>query len=175
MGLMIQLQPGFGRALVVGGGQVALRKVKALADSQFEMTVIAPVISKEIRVAPFVTVIERRVELADIDADRYAIVFACTDDREVNAAIGRTARAKGLPVLVADAQDESTFFTPAILRDGDLVIGVSTGGASPALARKIREQIAGAIGVGWHRSIQMARVEREQRLGRGRLPQEDDE
>ena len=176
MGLMIQLQPGFGRALVVGGGKVALRKVKGLADAEFEITVIAPEIAEEIRVAPFVTVVERRFALSDVDADRYSIVFACTDDREVNAAIGRAARSKGLPVLVADAQDESTFFTPAILRDGDLVVGVSTGGASPALARKIREQIATSIGVGWQRALWMARQEREARLGRTETARaEDDE
>lgn len=176
MGLMIQLQPGFGRALVVGGGKVAARKVKALADAEFQMTVIAPVIADEIRVAPFATVIERPFEAADVDADRYALIFACTDDRDVNAAIGRAARAQGLLVLVADAQDESTFFTPAVLRDGELVVGVSTGGASPALARKIREQIAASIGVGWQRALWMARQEREARLGRSPGPTvEDDE
>jgi siroheme synthase-like protein len=166
MGLMIHLQPAFGRALVVGGGKVAVRKVKALADAEFEVSVISPVVAEEIRLAPFVTVIERKFEPADVDVDRYAIVFACTDDREVNAAIGQAARAKGLPVLVADSQAESTFFTPAVLRDGGLVVGVSTGGASPTLARKIREQIAASIGVGWQRALLMARQEREERLGR---------
>lgn len=167
MGLMVMLQPEFGRALVVGGGKVALRKVKGLAEAGFEVTVIAPMVMDEIRLAPSVSVVQRPFEPADIDAERYAIVFACTDDREVNASIGRAARAKGLPVLVADAQEESTFFTPAVLRDGDLVVGVSTGGASPTLARKIREQIATSIGVGWQRSLWMARQEREARLGRG--------
>jgi siroheme synthase-like protein len=176
MGLMIQLQPGFGRALVVGGGKVAARKVKALADGEFEVTVVAPVVAEAIREAPFVTVIERGFEAGDVDPEQYAIVFACTDDRELNAAVGRAARAKGMPVLVADAQDESTFFTPAVLRDGDLVVGVSTGGASPALARKIREQIAASIGVGWQRALVMARQEREERLGRVRSsdPGEDE-
>jgi siroheme synthase (precorrin-2 oxidase/ferrochelatase) len=66
-------------------------------------------------------------------------------------------------VLVSDAQEESTFFMPAVLRDGDLVIGVSTGGASPTLARKIREQIASSMAVGWQRAIFMARQERDAR------------
>lgn len=163
MGLMIQLQPAFGRALVVGGGTVAARKVKTLAEAEFEITVIAPEVADSIRLAPFVTVIQRKFEEADLASRAYAVVLACTDDREVNAAIGRAARAKGLPVLVSDAQEESTFFMPAVLRDGDLVIGVSTGGASPTLARKIREQIASSMAVGWQRAIFMARQERDAR------------
>ena len=166
MGLMVVLQPGFGRALVVGAGKVAARKVKALTDAEFVVTVIAPAVLDEIRVAPSVALVERTFQAADLEPGHYSIVFACTDDREVNAAIGQAARAKGIPVLVADAQDESTCFTPAVLRDGDLVVGVSTGGASPALARKIREQIAAAIGGGWQRALGLARQEREARLGR---------
>ena len=132
MGLMLDLQPSFGRALIVGGGEVATRKVRNLADAEFEVTVVAPVVSERIRVAPHVRVIEREWEESDLDG--HALVFACTDSREVNQAIGQAARRRGLPVLVADRQEESTFFNPAVLRQGDVRVGVSTGGASPELA-----------------------------------------
>jgi precorrin-2 dehydrogenase/sirohydrochlorin ferrochelatase len=84
----------------------------------------------------------------------------------VNRKVGTEARARRIPVVVADAQGESTFFTPATLRDGDLAVAISTGGASPALARRIREKIAAAIGPGWAQVVYVARSERERRLGR---------
>ncbi len=179
MGLMIDMQPSAGRALVVGGGKVATRKVMSLAEAEFIVTVVAPEVSAEIRLAPWVTVVERELDPADLKSEhRWALVMACTDSREVNREIGRLARLANLPVLVADAQDESTFFMPAVMRDGELAVAVSTGGASPTTARWIREQIAGALGPGWGKMVALARAERETRLGRRRHPGagvEDDE
>jgi precorrin-2 dehydrogenase / sirohydrochlorin ferrochelatase len=167
MSLMIDLQPWFGRALVVGGGQIAARKVRTLTEAEFEVTVVAPDVLDEIRTRPFVTVVERPFQELDLDLDvGFALVFACTNDRETNEAIGVACRLRRIPVLVADAQDESTFFTPAVLRDGDLAVAVSTGGASPTLAKELRERIAAAIGPGWDQAIRRARAERELRLGR---------
>ena len=173
MTLLIDLQPWFGRALVVGGGPVAARKVRSLTEAEFEVTVIAPDVMDEIRTRPFVTVVQRRFEQSDLDLGLgFALVFACTDDRETNRAIGAACRLRRVPVLVADSQDESTFFTPAVLRDGDLAVAVSTGGASPALAKEIREKIAAAIGPGWDATVRRARAEREVRLAREKRPSE---
>jgi len=167
MGLMLDLQPGLGRALVVGGGHVAARKVRTLTEAGFEVTVVAPEVLPEIRARAAVAVIERPYTPAELDAEPgYALVFACTGDRKVNRQIGLACRARRTPVLVADSQAESTVFTPAILRDGDLTVGVSTGGASPSLARAVREQIVQAIGTGWGERLTRARAEREERLGR---------
>ncbi|HXU24336.1 MAG TPA: bifunctional precorrin-2 dehydrogenase/sirohydrochlorin ferrochelatase, partial [Tepidiformaceae bacterium] len=167
-GLMIEVLPGAGHALVVGGGTVAARKVRNLEASQFSVTVIAPVVLEEIRLAPHVTVFEREYREGDVELGvGFALVFACTDSREVNRAVGLAARGRGVPVLVADRQAESTFFTPAVLRDGDLAIAVSTGGASPTLARVIRERIVAALGPGWSGVLRTARAEREERLARG--------
>jgi precorrin-2 dehydrogenase/sirohydrochlorin ferrochelatase len=86
------------------------------------------------------------------------------------------ARSVRIPVVVADAQSESTFFTPATLRDGQLAIAISTGGASPTLARTIREKIAAALGPGWGQIVLVARGEREKRLGRRtEILEQDDE
>lgn len=169
MGMMVDLQPSAGLALVVGGGEVAARKVKALAEAEFAITVIGPSVSEAIRRAPHTTVVEREFQAEDLDGGRaYALVFACTNNRALNKEIGRLARLAHVPVVVADAQAESTFFTPAVLRDGDLIIAVSTGGASPAGALLIREKIRAAIGPGWGALLATARKEREARLTRKR-------
>ena len=167
MGLMIDLQPSSGHALVVGGGAVAARKVANLVAAEFEITVVSPSVREAIRRAPFVTIVERVFAPSDFDAVvPFAVAFACTDSREVNRQVGEEARRRRIPVVVTDRQDESTFFTPAMLRDGDLAIAISTGGASPTLARTIRERIAAALGPGWHQAVRVARQEREARLGR---------
>lgn len=169
MGLMLDLQPAAGPALVVGGGQVAARKVRVLAEAGFVITVICPSVSEAIRLAPHTTVVERDFQAEDLSTDKaYALVFACTDSRALNKEIGRLARLANVPVVVADAQAESTFFTPAVLRDGDLVIAVSTGGASPPAARMIRDRIQEAIGPGWGSVLATARLEREVRLAKKR-------
>lgn len=165
--MMIDLRADAGPALIVGGGAVATRKAKGLAEAEFRMTVIAPQVDGAIRSLPWVTVIERDFHPADLLANAgYSLVFACTASRTVNAEVGRLARAARIPVVVADAQDESTFFTPATIRDGELAIAVSTGGASPTLARSIREQIVAALGPGWGKVVSLARAERRKRPGK---------
>ncbi len=169
MSMMIELRPEAGPALVVGGGTVALRKARNLAEGEFRITVIAPEVLERFASLPFITIERRPFVAADIEAvPSWALVFACTDDRDVNRRIGELARARNIPVVVTDRQGESTFFTPATMRDGDLAIAVSTGGASPGLAKFIREKIVTALGPGWGRMAQFARMEREERLAKSR-------
>ena len=167
--MMIELRADAGPALVVGGGTVALRKARSLAEGEFRFTVIAPEIRDEMRSLAFASTHERPFQEPDIDAvPCWSLVFACTDDRAVNRRIGELARARNIPVVVTDAQDESTFFTPATIRDGDLAIAVSTGGASPKLAKYIRERIITSLGPSWANVIYRARMEREERLAKKR-------
>lgn len=169
MGMMIDLRSEAGPALIVGGGKVAARKAKSLAEAGFAMVVIAPLIDASIWALPWVTLREREFAEADLaDSAAYSLVFACTDSRLVNQEVGRLARAARIPVVVADRQAESTFFTPATVRDGDLAVAVSTGGASPKVATLIRGRIAAAIGRDWSTIVSAARSEREARLGRAR-------
>lgn len=161
MSLMVELRPEAGPALVVGGGMVAERKVRGLLEAGFRVTVVAPEIGQTI-CRPGVECRVRAFETADIAG--HAIVFACTDSREVNRAVGEAARAAGIFVVVADSQEESTCFTPAVHRDGDLVVGVSTGGASPGLAMEVRDRIAESLGGGWDERVRAARSERQERL-----------
>ncbi len=169
MSMIIELRPESGPVLVVGGGVIAERKAKTAASSEFVLTVIAPEVRDPIRNLPFVTVHERAFEADDLPGDpRWSLVMACTDDRSVNQEIGRLARAANIPVLVADRQAESTFYTPATIQDGELKVAVSTGGASPALAKFIRERIITALGPRWGSMVHVARVEREERLAKKR-------
>jgi siroheme synthase-like protein len=169
---MIELRPSAGPVLVVGGGEVALRRVRNLSDGGFRITVVAPSILDEIRGLPGVSCLDR--EFADTDIpdgeSRWALVLACTGARDVNRRIGEAARAHAIPVVVADSQEESTVFTPATLRDGSLQVAVSTGGADPALAREIRDRITAALGPGWAGLVERARGARQARLGRERGP-----
>jgi siroheme synthase-like protein len=165
MSLMIELLPAAGPALVVGGGVVAERKVRALVEAGFCLSVIAPVVSEAIRAAG-VDLQLRPFEEGDVEG--HAVVFACTDVRDVNRSVGEAARRRCIPVVVADSQEESTFFTPATHRDGDLAIAVSTHGASPGLAREVRDRIAGTLGTGWGERVASARAQRQSRLAAGR-------
>lgn len=166
MSIMIELQPAAGPALVVGGGEVATRKVRNLVEGGFAVTVIAPEVAPEIRSLPNVTIVEAPFEAADLPYDApFALVFACTDDRALNQRVGELARRAKILVVVADSQPESTFFTPATLRDGALSIGVSTGGASPSLARELRARIAAELGSGWAEKVEAAREQRGRQPG----------
>lgn len=165
MSVLIELRPEAGPVLVVGGGTIAARKVRTLVEGGFAVTVVAPGIGPDVR-ALAVESLERPFEAEDMSAKPWALVLACTDDHAVNRTVGGMARECCIPVLVADAQDESTFFTPAVFRDGALQVAVSTGGADPSLAKSIRERIVSALGTGWGERITAARKARDGRLGR---------
>ncbi len=168
MSILVEVRPEAGPALVVGGGGVAGRKVRGLVDGGFAVTVVAPEVADAIRALAGITLEVREFAGDDIDRHpRWALVYACTDQREVNRLAGALARSRGIPVLVADAQAESTFFSPATLRDGGLQVGVSTGGADPALARELRDRAGLALGGGWASAVEQARQARDLRTGKG--------
>ncbi|MGH7623820.1 MAG: precorrin-2 dehydrogenase/sirohydrochlorin ferrochelatase family protein [Gemmatimonadaceae bacterium] len=130
------------RALVVGGGAVAVRKVGALLVTHALVRVVATRASDAMRALGEqhgCTLDERAYRTEDLDGATLAI--AATDDREQNAAVGRDARARGMLVNVADAPAEGTFVTVATHRAGDVTIAVSAGGV-PAAAARLRDAIA---------------------------------
>ena len=168
MGVLIDLQPSAGPALVVGGGAIALRKARNLSDGGFAVTVIAPEVGAELAELAGVSVEQRPFEDDDISViSKWSMVFACTDDRAVNERVGELARAASIPVVVTDAQEESTFFTPATVRDGEASVAVSTGGADPALAADLRRRVVEALGPGWGAGVEAARAAREARRSQG--------
>jgi siroheme synthase-like protein len=125
--------------LVVGGGRVATEKVHGLLDCEASVTVVAPQIDDELRRLP-VKIIRRAFQPAD-SANRF-VVIAATSDRAVNAEV---AASSGL-CNVADDPELCNFILPAIVRQDPIVVGVSTGGASPALAQRLRDDIADLVG-----------------------------
>lgn len=131
------------RCVVVGGGDVATRKVGALIRDGAELLVVAPDVSEEIeRLAETggMTVERRPFEPADLD-DAF-LAFAATDSRAVNQQVANEARARGILVNVADDPEACDFTVPAIVRRKDITLAISTGGRSPAFARYLREQLS---------------------------------
>jgi len=133
------------RVIVIGGGRVALRKVRSLLESGALVTVVSPELHEELRELATDESIEWFPEAFDeAHLDRHpdlALVFGTTNRREVNVRIHAAAVARKLPCNIADVPDLCTFIVPAVITQGDLIIAVSTGGSSPALARRIREDL----------------------------------
>lgn len=131
------------RALVVGGGAVALRRVRALLACGASVRVVAPAPCEALRAlvaaAPDLCLAEREYESADLA--QATLVIAATDVPRVNARVAADARAAGLLVNVADAPALGTMVLPAVHRSGHLTIAVSAGGV-PAAAARIRDRIA---------------------------------
>jgi precorrin-2 dehydrogenase/sirohydrochlorin ferrochelatase len=130
--------------LVVGGGEVALRKVRILREAGAQVVVVAPNLHAKLKALDGVELRER--EFRDTDLHGAFLVVAATDDPVTNRAVGRDAADFGCLVNVVDCPALSNFIVPATLRRGELAISISTGGASPTLAREIRRQLESQFG-----------------------------
>lgn len=133
--------------LVVGGGAVAERKVEGLRAAGASITVVSPRVSA--RLAKMADDGDIRVRLRSYrrsDLRGVAIVFAATDDRNVNAAVAADSRRRRIWVNAADDPDHCDFILPSVLRRGSLLVSVTTGGRSPALARIVREELERLLG-----------------------------
>lgn len=133
--------------LVAGAGKVALRKVKGLLEAGANVTVVSPR-CEEGFAGLNVTLRKRRFRPSDV-VDGMALVFAATDDRKVNQAVALAAARKRIPANVADAPGECDFLVPARLRHGGVQIAISTGGASPRLAKGLREKLEKSLSEGF--------------------------
>jgi precorrin-2 dehydrogenase / sirohydrochlorin ferrochelatase len=134
------------RCVVVGGGAVANRKARKLLQARAEVVAISPEVKPEL--GSVATEVHRR-PYREGDLEGASLVFAATNRREVNAAVTREARGRGIPVNVADEPSEGDFALPSVLRRGQLQVAVSTGGASPTLARRVRNELESAFGSEW--------------------------
>ena len=128
--------------VVVGGGRVADRKVRALLTCGARVRVVSLRVCKSIRKlseAKRIELLERAYETADLrDA---TLVFAATNDVLTNGRVSQDARERGIPVNVADSPDLCDFIVPAVIRREPIVIAISTSGTLPMLARRLREEI----------------------------------
>jgi siroheme synthase-like protein len=128
--------------LVVGGGQIAGRKAAGLLDAGARVTVVAPVVLPELA-ARVAEVRARPYETADIDG--HVLVMTATDDPAVNERVAVDAKEVGVWVNSADDPANCSFILPAVARRGRVVVAVGTDGASPALARHLRDRIADEV------------------------------
>jgi precorrin-2 dehydrogenase/sirohydrochlorin ferrochelatase len=133
--------------VVVGGGNVAARKVESLLEAGARVCVVAPELCAALeRLAADGTIEHRKRPYAPGDLDGALLVISGTDDRPTNERVSRDATARGMLVNVVDVPDLCMFQVPASIRRGSLLITISTGGKSPALSRRIREQLETAFG-----------------------------
>jgi len=134
--------------LVIGAGRIAERRIRTLSRFSAHITVIAPVASSYIEHAASdgnMTLLRREYEPGDITELAPALVIAATNFRKVNRQAGAEARQLGIPVSVADAREECTFYFPALALSDTMIVGmVSTDGDHKAVA-KTAEQIRKVI------------------------------
>ena len=131
------------RCLVVGGGSVGHEKAAGLAACGARVTVVSPELDEsflELQVE------WRRGRYRRSDLRGAFLVIAATSDRAVNERVHRDAEARGMLCNVADVPELCSFILPAVHREGPIVVAVSTGGASPALAKRLRSEIAELVG-----------------------------
>lgn len=143
-GLPIFLLPTGARALVIGGGEVALRKVEWLLSCGIPVEVVSPLLHPgltALAAAKGTQILLRQTAYTSEPLHDYLVVIAATDQAEVNARVYADACSAGIPVNVVDDPERCTFFVPATLTRGDLQIAVGTGGASPSLAGRIRREL----------------------------------
>ncbi|MCZ6646329.1 MAG: bifunctional precorrin-2 dehydrogenase/sirohydrochlorin ferrochelatase [SAR324 cluster bacterium] len=142
---MSQLYPVFlklqGKAvLIVGGGNLALQKWRTLLESGARVTVVAPEMHPQLAAGagPEGPRLLRR-EYADADLQGVHLLFAATDDQELNRRIVRTAQQAGIIANAVDDPAHCGFYTPAVLRRGAVTLAISTSGQFPGLSKALRE------------------------------------
>lgn len=143
--------------LVVGGGAVATGKVSRLRAAGARVRVVAREASAELlelRERDTAVSVELR-PFRDADLDGAELVFTATGDAEVNQAVLDGARRRRLWVNAADDPARCTFLMPAVLERGTLQVAVSSGGASPTLARRVRDEIDAALGPEYARAAEL--------------------
>ncbi len=135
------------KCVVVGGGEIGLEKVEGLLACEGEVTLVAPeAIDALADLAAEGSIRWERREYSPEDLEGTFMVIAATSDTDVNVAIYEDAERRAMLVNVVDVPPLCNFILPAIIRTGPLAIAISTAGASPALAKRIRNQIAEEYG-----------------------------
>jgi precorrin-2 dehydrogenase / sirohydrochlorin ferrochelatase len=135
------------RCLVVGGGELALEKVEGLLACDASVTLLAPDATpalRELAAEGSIRRLARRYRSSDLEG--VLIVIAATDDTDLNIRVYEDAEARAMLVNVVDVPPLCNFILPAIVRTGPLAIAISTAGASPAVAKRMKREIAEHFG-----------------------------
>jgi precorrin-2 dehydrogenase/sirohydrochlorin ferrochelatase len=163
------------RCIVVGAGRVAARKIGALLDAGAVVHVVAPKLGDDVRAlrdAERLTVDEREFEPSDLDGAWLATT--ATDDRNVNRAVFEAGEARRVWVNAADDPDHCSFTLTSVVRRGDVVVTVGTGGRSPALAAWLKARLAAEIGPEYEQLLDVLAEAREELRASGRSTEEAD-
>ncbi|MBM7563795.1 precorrin-2 dehydrogenase/sirohydrochlorin ferrochelatase family protein [Paenibacillus sacheonensis] len=180
------------RCVVVGGGAVAERKTIALLEGGADdLIVVAPQVTtrlEELAAAGCIALLRR--EYQDKDSEGAFLLIAATNDRLLNSGIAVYAEKRGLLVNTAEMGEAGSFITPSVVRRGELVIALTTGGASPALTALLRRRLAAQYGQAYEPFLERLHALRKRvlaevadpelraavlRLAAEELPNEDDQ
>ena len=141
---------------LIGGGRVATRKVRSLLATGASIVVISPLLQAELQEMLSHSLIRSiPANYAAEHLDGAQLVFAATNDPEVNRRVAQDAHVRGLWVNVADNPALSDFYVPATIQRGDLTLAISTGGSSPAFARYVREQLEQTLSEALGQALEM--------------------
>ncbi len=138
------------RCVVIGGGAIGEEKVERLVDFGADVAVYSLEVTFAVKAwssKGLLSWFPRQYKRGDLDGAFIAIV-ADTSDTNLNEKVAQEAKERNIPLNVNDVTDLCTWIAPAIVRNGDVIIAASTGGTSPALARKLREELAGTSRTG---------------------------
>ncbi len=133
--------------LVIGGGGVAERKTLSLLEAGAGVTIISPTLTQTLqKLSDSNKITHRQKSFEENDLSGRFLVIAATDSPQVNIAAARSCKKNHILVNVVVPPEESSFIVPSVVKQGELAIAVSTGGASPALAKKIRQELESKYG-----------------------------
>ncbi|MDR2875650.1 MAG: siroheme synthase CysG [Methylobacillus sp.] len=158
------------KSIVVGGGEIALRKVSLLLRADAEVTVIAPELCAALATEKRIAHLAARFSPEQLDGAR--LVVAATDDADVNRAVSEAAQARAIPVNVVDAPDLCTFVMPSVVDRSPVVIAVSSGGNAPVLARMVRARLETLIPASYGHLAQLAGEFRDKVKARFKNPRQ---
>lgn len=158
--------------LVVGGGDVAGRKVASLTAAGGQVCVVAPRLGRLLSAEQAASVAAwewREREFEDTDVRGNLVVIAATDDVALNARVAAAARREGALVNVVDSPEECDFFVPAVVQRGLFQLAVSTGGSAPGLAGRLRERLETEFPAEWAGAVEALADARRRVLGLSEL------
>ncbi len=128
--------------LIIGGGSVAERKALSLLEAGGDITIISPLLSPKLtELSASGKIAHRKKKFEEEDLFGAFLVIAAAGFREVNIAVARACKERHMLVNVAVPPEESTFIVPSVVERGDLLIAISTSGASPGLSKKVRQEL----------------------------------
>jgi uroporphyrin-III C-methyltransferase/precorrin-2 dehydrogenase/sirohydrochlorin ferrochelatase len=149
--------------MVVGGGEVAARKSALLLRAGARVTVLAPSLSAAFEADIAASrIAHRAASFRDEELAGYVLAIAATGDETVNRAVAAAARARHIPVNVVDQPALCSFIMPSIIDRAPVIVAVSSGGASPVLARLLRARLETLIPAGYGRLAALAAAFRDQ-------------